>query len=179
MTDDRAPYTKSSCPYHGGSIGSNGRRCRQARKAERVEEGVGQRCCTATWRAMRQYAGPAPAATAAWKGDTPRRRRWPYPGRPVLPLSPDVHAQSATNPGVQVPQHDRRLSETEVGSPADWVPRQRRDQLREADAERPTRQFSILPSEFLPAPPLERPWPELAPERRGRSRSPAEGISTA
>ena len=54
-----------------------------------------------------------------------------------------------------------------------------RSKLREADAERPTRQFSILPSEFLPAPPLERPWPELAPERRGRSRSPAEGISTA
>ena len=179
MTDDRAPYTKSSCPYHGGSIGSNGRRCRQARKAERVEEGVGQRLLHRHMASHAPVRRSGPGSDGRVEGGHAQTAQVRIPGRPVLPLSPDVHAQSATNPGVQVPQHDRRLSETEVGSPADWVPRQRRDQLREADAERPTRQFSILPSEFLPAPPLERPWPELAPERRGRSRSPAEGISTA
>src|SRR5215475_13734760 len=69
------------------------------------------------------------------------------PSPPVLPLSPDIHAQSATNPGVQIPQHDRRLAEAKIASPADQVSRQGRDQLRQTDAERPTRE--------LPGPILE------------------------
>ena len=63
------------------------------------------------------------------------------PGPSILPLSPDIHAQSATNPRVQIPQHDRRLAEAEVASPADQVSRQGRDQLRQTDPKRPTRQF--------------------------------------
>src|SRR3954454_1445337 len=71
------------------------------------------------------------------------------PSPPVLPLSPDIHAQSATNPGVQVPHHDRRLAEAEVASPADQVSRQRRDQLRKTDTERPTCEFPDPLLEFL------------------------------
>src|SRR4051794_13217155 len=63
------------------------------------------------------------------------------PSPPVLPLSPDIHAQSATYPGVEVVQHDRRLAEAEVASPADQVSRQGRDQLRHTDTERPTGEF--------------------------------------
>src|SRR5262249_11543778 len=62
------------------------------------------------------------------------------PSGPVLPLSPDIHAQWATDPGVQIPQHDRRLAEAEITSPADQVSRQGRDQLRQTDTERPTGQ---------------------------------------
>ena len=59
------------------------------------------------------------------------------PSPSVLPLSPEIHSQSATNPGVQVPQYDGRLAEAEVASPADQVSRQRRDRLRQTSISSP------------------------------------------
>jgi hypothetical protein len=39
---------------------------------------LGRACCTPAWRAMRQYPRSDPAATAAWKWDTPSRRSRAY-----------------------------------------------------------------------------------------------------
>src|SRR5512135_1824781 len=128
-------------PYHGGSIELSGWRCRQARKAERVEIGVGQ---SLLYRHMAGHA-PEPRLRTGSNGRVKVGHSQPtqlrVPSAPVLPLSPDIHAESATNPGVQIPQHDRGLAEAEIASPADQVSRQWRDQLRKTDAERPTRQF--------------------------------------
>src|SRR4051812_29572988 len=84
---------------------------------------------------------PRPSSDARVEVGHTQAAQLRIPSPPVLPLSPDIHAQSATDPGVEVVQHDRRLAEAEVASPADQVSRQGRDQLRHTDTERPTRQF--------------------------------------
>src|SRR5262249_3601479 len=60
---------------------------------------------------------------------------------PCPPLPPQVHAQPPSDPRIEIRQHARRLAEAKVAPPADQVTSQRLDQLGQAHAACPTRQF--------------------------------------
>ena len=60
---------------------------------------------------------------------------------PRLPLPPEVHPESPTNPRVQVGEHSGSVTEAEVAAPPDEVRRQLFDELRQAHAERPASQL--------------------------------------
>src|SRR3954468_19369863 len=78
-------------PYHGGSIRLSGWRCLQPRKADRVEENVGQRLLHRHMASHAPEPRPRPGSDPRVVMGHTQAAQLRIPSPPVLPLSPDVH----------------------------------------------------------------------------------------